>query len=57
MAGNQTDARKSAEWNLKEAKKANASPKTIAILQADYDAARSLELSATGKNEQARGPF
>ena len=58
MAGNQTEARKRAEWKLKKAKEAiGADPKSVAILQADYDAARSAELLATGKNEQARSWF
>jgi len=53
MAGNQTVARQNAEHKLNEARKAGASPKDIAVLQAAYDAARTAELKATGQNEQA----
>lgn len=57
MAGNQTDARIRAENKLKAAKASGADKKTIDILQAEFDAARAIELRATGKNEQARSLF
>jgi len=53
MAGNQTQARKDAEFKLNQAIKAKAKPSDIAVLQAAYDAARTAELKATGQNEQA----
>lgn len=49
MAGNLTDARKRAGWELKKAKEAKADPKDIAKLQAHYDAASLDEDKAMGK--------
>lgn len=49
MAGNQTDARRQAEWNLKEAIRADASLKDINVLRAAYEAASYIEDKAMGK--------
>lgn len=49
LAGNLTDARKRAEWELKKAQDAKADSKDIAKLQAAYDAASYEEDKAMGK--------
>jgi hypothetical protein len=59
LAGNASDARRQAETALNNAKRndPNAKNKSTQELQAAYDAARSVELQQTGKNEQAKGFF
>jgi hypothetical protein len=59
MAGNASDARRQAETSLNNAKKTDPQGKndSTKTLQAAYDAARSVELQQTGKNEQAKGFF
>ena len=49
MAGNQSDARRRAERELKEAKAAGAPQKVIDVLQAAYNAASYEEDHAMGK--------
>lgn len=59
MAGNASGDRRRAEEALKNAIKDDPKKERAATrqLQADYDAARSTELQATGQNEQARSWF
>jgi hypothetical protein len=54
LAGNQTGARRDAEWEWRQAVKNNADPKTIAQLKARYDAASAIEDAAMGKNGQVK---
>ena len=49
MAGNQTDARRRAEWELRQAQDCKADPKVIAKLQAAYNTASYAEDKAMGK--------
>jgi hypothetical protein len=50
VGGNASDARESAYNAWQDAKRANADPKDIAILEAAFRAKREVELSQTGGN-------
>jgi len=49
VGGTDTSLRRDAEWKLKEAERAGANPKDIAVLKAAYDAASTREDDAMGK--------
>lgn len=53
MAGNATSARQTAERAYNDAKNAGVKGQALSTLKANFDAARSAELSETGQNEQA----
>jgi len=50
LAGNDTGARKAAEYAWKQARDNGASAQVVAQLRAAYDAASAKEDAATGKN-------